>query len=295
MRGAGRPCRGDERAVEIEAGQQRRIGRELQAQAVPLRARGGELECAGEVLRRAPAAGALERPGERVGLRVEVDGGDFEPGAPGRIGDDERAVAQRDALELHAIVGRGFRQGDRAIGADGELEPRPADLDIAELQGAPQQRADSQLENRALSRDPRRPGNRVRQMHIIELEPGGRQQRDVDVAGDAHRRAQRVGEALLHPRALGPPVDKMRADERHREAGDQQRGQNGEDFAQDESTGSSFRRLSYSTFGQHRGAERCGNDAAIAPSSRDAMEPNHSAPSTLNGTTRLVKGRSPCE
>ena len=136
---------------------------------------------------------------------------------------------QRDAAgevhpvdrQLTEIEGPGRRRPvDAAPGVEAEVERHAVDGEFGGAPFAAHQRAEAELDV-----EPLRPHLAevvgAADRHRAQLQRGRRQQPRIELAGDAHRRADNSGRFRLELRAKLVPVDEIRPDERRHQRDDE--------------------------------------------------------------------------
>jgi hypothetical protein len=209
-----------------------RIDDKLQPQPIVGEFAGGEAE-GGAPAPQADGAVTPEGSGQRVGLGRQADVAEGDVAARRRVAEFQRPVLDRNALEpqLRREGGLGAERHNRAVRAQRQAQPGPLQRRLGEIEFAPQERRDRDLEPQPLGLHVERAAL-VGEADPLERQIGRRQQPKVDRALDLHRRADEFGQLLLDDGALGAPVDEIGTRQRRREQQDQQDRKDGQAFAQ---------------------------------------------------------------
>ncbi len=193
---------------------------------------GGEPE-AGARRPRPLRAAALVGAGEARRLDRAVDVVSGEGTARLRVGDGDRAVDDREALQPHVerCRRRDGQRRQRAIGEQDEADHRLLQPALNDVDLAMQQRRHGQLEVEVA--DAHAQGCVVAADHrLVETKVGGRQQLQVDVAADRHLLPEGARQLRLQKAALAVPIDEVGRDQQRRQNDDEDDGEACEEIAQ---------------------------------------------------------------
>ena len=158
---------------------------------------------------------AADRSGERAHITAKGDIAEFDRAPARRImqcdaaGEVQPVDRQRSQVEG---AGRG-RQVDPALGIEAEIERHAVDGQFGGAHLAAHQRAQAELDVELFGADFAEVVDAANR-HRAQLQRRRRQQPRVELAGDAHRRADDPRRLGLELRAKLVPVDEIRADER---------------------------------------------------------------------------------